>query len=66
MAEHEIEAEDLLARVMQHEYDHLKGVLLIDRLSDDERKNFKNALARIKARDIEVDYPVTQKQAAMQ
>ncbi len=29
----EIEAEDLLARVFQHEIDHLDGVLFIDRLS---------------------------------
>ncbi len=28
-----LEAEDLLARVIQHEYDHLEGVLFIDRLS---------------------------------
>ncbi len=29
----EVEAEDLLARVFQHEIDHLDGVLFIDRLS---------------------------------
>jgi len=29
----EIEAEDLLARVFQHEIDHLDGILFIDRLS---------------------------------
>jgi peptide deformylase len=66
MVEHEIEAEKLLARVMQHEYDHLNGVLLTDRLPEDERKRFNQALTKIKNRDIEVDYPVTRKQTAVQ
>ncbi|MFN2588485.1 MAG: peptide deformylase [Actinomycetota bacterium] len=34
-----IEARDLLARVFQHEVDHLDGVLFLDRLPDDLRKN---------------------------
>jgi peptide deformylase len=34
-----VEAEDLLARVFQHEIDHLDGVLFIDRLSEDDRKS---------------------------
>ncbi len=33
-----IEAEGLLARVVQHETDHLDGVLIIDRASPEERK----------------------------
>jgi peptide deformylase len=33
-----IEADDLLARVFQHEIDHLDGVLFPDRLPDDLRK----------------------------
>jgi peptide deformylase len=33
-----IEAEELLARVLQHEVDHIDGVLFIDRLSSDDRK----------------------------
>ena len=32
-----IEATGLLARVIQHEYDHLEGILFIDRLSEKER-----------------------------
>ena len=32
-----MEATGLLARVIQHEYDHLEGVLFIDRLSETER-----------------------------
>jgi peptide deformylase len=33
-----LDAEGLLARVIQHEYDHLEGVLFIDRLSEPKRK----------------------------
>jgi peptide deformylase len=40
-----IEAEDLLARVLQHEVDHLDGVLFIDRLDADHRNE---ALAKLR------------------
>ncbi len=33
-----LEADELLARLIQHELDHLDGVLLIDHLEEDERK----------------------------
>ena len=33
-----IEADELLARLFQHELDHLDGVMLIDHLDDDTRK----------------------------
>jgi peptide deformylase len=33
----EVEAEDLLARILQHELDHLNGVLFVDRLSPAKR-----------------------------
>lgn len=34
----ELNAEGLLARVLQHEIDHLNGVLIIDRTSSEERR----------------------------
>lgn len=34
-----IQGSDLLARCLQHETDHLDGVLFIDKLSDEARKN---------------------------
>ncbi|MGB9716309.1 MAG: peptide deformylase [Thermodesulfovibrionales bacterium] len=37
----EIEAEGLLARVFQHEIDHLDGLLIIDRISPIKREFFK-------------------------
>ncbi len=33
-----IEADELLARLFQHELDHLDGVMLVDHLDDDTRK----------------------------
>jgi len=33
----EFEADGLLARAVQHEFDHLQGILFIDRMSEDDR-----------------------------
>jgi peptide deformylase len=40
----EVEGTDLLAKVLQHEIDHLNGVLFIDRLSDEEVQRLKPEL----------------------
>lgn len=40
-AEIKIEAVDLLARIFQHEMDHLNGKLVIDQLSSEERDEFE-------------------------
>jgi peptide deformylase len=42
-----LEADGILARVIQHEYDHLDGVLFIDRLSEIKRNKI---LAKIERR----------------
>ena len=42
----EIEAEDLLARVFQHEFDHLDGILFIDRLSRLKRELLKSKIEK--------------------
>jgi peptide deformylase len=34
----EIEADDLLARLFQHEVDHLRGVLMFERMTPEQRK----------------------------
>jgi peptide deformylase len=39
-----IEAEGLLARVFQHETDHLNGMLFIDRLSEEDRRQAMGTL----------------------
>jgi peptide deformylase len=41
-----IEADEYLARVFQHELDHLDGTLLIDRLDADTRKQALRELRR--------------------
>ncbi|HVA69921.1 MAG TPA: peptide deformylase [Acidimicrobiales bacterium] len=40
----DIEAEEFEGRIFQHEVDHLDGVLLIDRLNDDQRREAKITL----------------------
>ena len=40
----QIEAEGLTARVIQHEMDHLNGVLILDRISRDARKEAMRAM----------------------
>jgi peptide deformylase len=40
----DIEADDLLGRILQHETDHLNGLLLLDRLEPDQRKRALKAL----------------------
>ena len=59
MKEQVLEANDLLARVLQHEYDHLQGILFTDYFNDKAKKEFKNILNKIKNRKVEIDYPIT-------
>jgi peptide deformylase len=40
----EVEAEGLQARVIQHEIDHLNGVLILDRISREARKEAMRAM----------------------
>lgn len=54
-----IEADNLLARVMQHEYDHLQGILFTDLVDDETKKRIKKSLNKIKKRKIEVAYPIS-------
>ena len=39
-----LEGDDLLARMIQHEIDHLDGVLLLDRLEPDVRREALRAI----------------------
>jgi len=50
------EADELLARMFQHEVDHLDGVLLLERLDADQAKEAKRAL-RDRALATEEDQP---------
>lgn len=48
----------LAARVVQHEYDHIEGVLFTDHLSPLKRRLIKNKLTAISKGLISVDYPM--------
>lgn len=46
----------LIARVIQHEYDHIEGVLFTDKLSSLKKRLIKGKLANISKGKIRVDY----------
>jgi peptide deformylase len=46
--EHEEDIDGLLARVLQHEIDHLEGVLFVDRLAFDKRQALVKQLSRLR------------------
>ena len=46
----------LLARVIQHEYDHIEGILFTDKLSSLKKRLLKGRLTNISKGKIEVDY----------
>lgn len=52
-----IEADGFLARVIQHEIDHLDGVLLVDRMSPAERRANRTLLRELEDRFAQVASP---------
>lgn len=54
--EHQESFDGLLARVIQHEYDHIEGILFTDRLSSLKKRLLKGRLNNISRGKIEVDY----------
>ncbi|MFH4967616.1 peptide deformylase [Gaetbulibacter sp. M240] len=48
--------EGLIARVIQHEYDHIEGVLFTDKLSSFKKRLIKSRLNNISKGKINVDY----------
>ena len=48
--------EGLIARVIQHEYDHIEGVLFTDKLSNFKRRLIKSKLASITKGKVFTDY----------
>lgn len=54
-----IEADDWMARVILHEYDHLIGKMIPDRVAQDIKKKLKGELTDIMNRNMDVDYPIT-------
>ncbi len=56
--EHSEEISGFLARIVQHECDHLEGRLFIDHLSGIRKQLIKGKLNRILTGNLSVDYPV--------
>ncbi len=54
--EHTAAYNGLLARVIQHEYDHIEGILFTDKLSTLKKTLLKSRLANIAKGKIKVDY----------
>lgn len=46
----EVEADEIEARCFQHELDHLDGVLLVEHLDDDQRREARSALRELRLR----------------
>lgn len=58
--EKSVELDGLMSRVVQHEIDHLNGVLFIDHLSKAQKKLFKERLGEIRRGEITVSYALAE------
>ncbi len=56
MKEQVVEADDIMARVMQHEIDHLNGILFFEKLTPIKRTLAKNKLKNIKKGKVKPKY----------
>jgi len=54
--EHKEEYDGMAARVIQHEYDHVKGILFVDHLTEFKKRLLKNKLNNISKGGVNVDY----------
>lgn len=57
-AEQELQADGLLARVIQHEYDHLQGIFFTDYLKGLKKRLVLPSLKKIMRGEMEADYPL--------
>ncbi len=53
---HEESFSGMAARIIQHEYDHLEGILFTDKLSTFKKQLLKGKLSRISKGDVKHDY----------
>ena len=61
LEEQEIETGSVLARVLQHERDHLDGVLFTDYLSSFRKRLLRRPLREMVNGEVEADYPLVTK-----
>lgn len=54
----DVEAGSVLARVLQHEFDHLEGVLFTDYLSSFRKRLLRRSLQEMTKGEVEADYPL--------
>jgi peptide deformylase len=54
--EHVEEYEGMIARVIQHEYDHLEGILFVDHFNNLRKMRIKKKLNNIKKGEVNIDY----------
>ena len=59
----EMEASGMLARVVQHELDHLDGVLFVDHVSPLRKRMIRRRLRKMAAGDVDAAYPIYTPQA---
>ena len=57
--EQTLKIDGLRARVVQHEYDHIEGILFTDKISSFKRKIITNKLKNISSGKISVPYPMS-------
>lgn len=62
--EQRLELDGRMARIIQHENDHLNGVLFLDHLSIFKRKMLTSKLRELAEGRSEIDYPVVSKKQA--
>ena len=55
---HEDEFEGIQARIIQHEYDHIEGVLFTDHLTPLKKRLLKTKLQNISRGKVDVDYRI--------
>lgn len=58
MKEYTLEASEFLARVIQHEVDHLNGILMFERITPLKRALAKSKLKKIERGQVLADYPM--------
>lgn len=54
-----LKLDGLCARVVQHEYDHIEGILFTDKISSFKRKLLSSKLKKISKGNIQLTYPMT-------
>lgn len=57
-AQQELHVAGMTARVIQHEYDHVEGILFVDHISSFRKQLLKRRLREMAQGNVEADYPL--------